>query len=331
MSGKSIFLRLRQKFKAVTLEGNNYHITMKSTITLIIALLLFACSSGNKKTNSATEVVQPEIVKTKKEIKPPVEINHEEFTRETSLNRIKDKIQSGKPLVVHLRIPLCDNENQGIVRVPEKLGNGFDLKSNLYWGAKYGFKNHFKRHANWKLISSEKDRTNTILERVIFKKVIPNKTDVYIVADAYKGDAMKECLEDFFKAVSGKSDEEIEVENVSLGIGSNADLIIFNGHNGLMDYTLELTPSEDQVIREVSAIGCISHSYFKEHLLTSKGYPVLMTTNLMAPEAYVLEAVIESWMNLKTEQLIRKNAGIAYDKYQNCGVKGATRLFKYGW
>ena len=42
------------------------------------------------------------------------------------------------------------------------MGNGLDLRNNLYWGAKYGFKNHFKKYTNWKLILSEKNTSNTI-------------------------------------------------------------------------------------------------------------------------------------------------------------------------
>lgn len=302
---------------------------IKSKLILIITILFFGCSSENQRSNSDETITNLEPTETKKEEQP--KINRNEFSRESSYNRINSKIKSNKSIVIHLRIPLCDNKNQGIVPVPEKLGNGFDLSNNLYWGAKYGFKNHFKRHTNWKLISSEKNQSNSILERVIFKKEIVNKTEAFIVADAYKGDAMKECLEDYLNSVSGQVDEFIEVNNENLGIGSNADLLIFNGHNGLMDYDLELIPSEDQIIRETSVIGCISHKYFKEHLLASKGYPLLMTTNLMAPEAYVVESVIESWLNLDDEKVIRQNAGIAYNKYQKCGIKGATKLFKHGW
>lgn len=45
---------------------------------------------------------------------------------------------------IHVFVALCDNANQGIVPVPESLGNGQDPKSNLYWGAIYGLKSYFK-------------------------------------------------------------------------------------------------------------------------------------------------------------------------------------------
>ena len=37
--------------------------------------------------------------------------------------------------VIHAFVALCDNKNQGIVPVQEKLGNGDDAQNNLYWGA----------------------------------------------------------------------------------------------------------------------------------------------------------------------------------------------------
>ena len=142
---------------------------------------------------------------------------------------------------------------------------------------------------------------------------------------------MKVCLIDVFESIAGSKKEIWQYDNDTIGISANADLIVFNGHNGLMDYNLDYYTSVDNQIRDVSVIGCVSHSYFKDHLLRAKGYPVLMTTNLMAPEAYVAEALIDAWVNLKPEHEIRTSAGAAYHQYQQCGLNGATNLFKVGW
>ena len=47
--------------------------------------------------------------------------------------------------VVHVFVALCDNKNQGIVPVPEKIGNGQDANLNLYWGCGYGVRTFFKK------------------------------------------------------------------------------------------------------------------------------------------------------------------------------------------
>ena len=44
---------------------------------------------------------------------------------------------------VHVFVALADNEHQGIVPVPAKLGNGEDPEHNLYWGSAYGVKTFF--------------------------------------------------------------------------------------------------------------------------------------------------------------------------------------------
>ncbi|WP_302821838.1 hypothetical protein [Fusobacterium ulcerans] len=84
---------------------------------------------------------------------------------------------------IHIFVALCDNKNQGIVKVPEKIGNGQDPENNLYWGCAYGIKTYFKRSKEWKLLKTEKS-DSVVLERVIFKHKTKN---YYIIADAYDG------------------------------------------------------------------------------------------------------------------------------------------------
>ena len=254
------------------------------------------------------------------------------FEREKLQAEVQEKIKAGEPLVVHIHVPLCDNYYQGIVPVSKSLGDGFNLNTNLYWGARYGIKSHFKRATGWTLLESLPGRDTTTLERVIFYKQFPNQAKVYLVADAYRGDQMKACLMDFLNASAGRKNEVISVDKQSLALGSGADLLVFNGHNGLMDYyeTKKIDNLDGQQ-REASVIGCISHEYFVDYLKQAQTYPLLMTTNLMAPEAYVAEALIEAWVHGKSGEAVRKAAGLAYHNYQKCGVKGATRLFQTGW
>lgn len=255
-----------------------------------------------------------------------------EFSRQESLQRLQQKIAAVQPLVVHAMIALCDNEHQGIVPVNERLGDGANPRTNLYWGALYGVSHHFGRAESWQLLETQENVSAVVLERKIFSRVMPNGTRVILVADAYRGDAMKACLVDFFDAVSGRKSEEVRVVKDAFGIFGAADLIVFNGHNGLMDYyNLRFLRSADQLPREVAVIGCASEGYFNPHLKIAGGYPLLMTTNLMAPEAYVMEALVNNWALGKDGETIRKSVGAAYHKYQKCGLNGATSLFSTGW
>ncbi|MDR2238683.1 MAG: hypothetical protein LBE92_21425 [Chryseobacterium sp.] len=55
-----------------------------------------------------------------------------------------------KTKTIHVLVALCDNKYQGIVPVPEKIGNGQDPDQNLYWGAAYGVRTYFKKSKEWK-------------------------------------------------------------------------------------------------------------------------------------------------------------------------------------
>ena len=50
----------------------------------------------------------------------------------------------------------------------------------------------------------------------------------------------------------------------------------------------------------------------------------------MAPEAYVLEAVLAGWVRGEPSGRIHQRAAVAYDRYQKCGLRGASRLFYSG-
>lgn len=296
---------------------------------LLTTVVIFFLSCGNTNTSIDVEkkysTTKVNLIDTNQDVTPDT------FSRDDSFQALRQKVTAKTPLVVHVMVPLCDNENQGIVPVPAKLGNGLDPKNNLYWGALYGVKTHLKRSDNWELKATINQPADQILERVIFQSQATNQPKVILVANAYRGDKMKGCISDYMNSISGNHTDSIAVDSTYYKTGQHADLIIFNGHNGLMDTHLDLIPSHDLVVRETAVIGCVSHQYFKSHLESSRGYPVLMTTNLMAPEAYVLEALVTSWAQLKNETDIKQSVGESYNKYQKCGLKGALNLFRYGW
>ncbi len=76
---------------------------------------------------------------------------------------------------------LCDNEFQGIVPVPLKLGNGDDPKNNLYWGAAYGVKTFLQKTNEWSVIAATPNPKPGVLERCVFKH---RTKPVHLVADA---------------------------------------------------------------------------------------------------------------------------------------------------
>jgi len=226
---------------------------------------------------------------------------------------------------VHVFVALCDNKNQGIVPVPAKLGNGEDPANNLYWGALYGVKTYLSKSRNWTLVTTQKAPSEPVLERVIFRHVT---SGVYLVADAYRGDKIKKAVEDFLSAAAGNDGKTLKLDKELLGIYGAADLVVYVGHNALMDFRVDQpTPAKDAIPRDAIVLACKSKPYFQPRLAQLKCRSVLLTTGFMAPEAYTLDAALTGWIEKEPAEKIRDRAARAYDKYQKCGLKAARRLF----
>lgn len=314
--------------------GGHYglkHTYMKLAYIFLLSVMTFSCHAQDideklPQTNPPSSDSIPTIEE-KKEIAPQLVKPQD---RKEIVDRLKTKLEKGDDVVIHVMVPLCDNKHQGIVPVNDRLGNGMNLQTNLYWGAGYGIKSHFYYHTNWKLTKSTKHVNDDVLERVIFKKKKGSAT-VYLVADAYRGDRMKACLEDYFSSLAGELNDTVHIDTHVIDVYAAADLVVFNGHNGLMDITVPIVEKDSGSPKEAIAIACASQAYFEPYLAAAKAYPLVMTTHLLAPEAYVIEDIIEAWLNLKTGEEIRLAAGDAYHRIQKCGQTGARKLFSTGW
>ena len=143
---------------------------------------------------------------------------------------------------------------------------------------------------------------------------------------------MKQTIADFFGAVSGNKLENIEADGKTLQIFGSANLVAFVGHNGLMDFDLENQPAKnDEENRDAVILACASRNYFSTPLKKTGANPVLWTSNLMAPEAYILHDALEGWIAGETNEQIQTRAAKAYAKYQKISVKSASNLLVTGW
>ena len=231
--------------------------------------------------------------------------------------------------VIHVFVALADNMNQGIVPVSASLGNGDSPRTNLYWGAAFGIRTFFSKNRDWELISVIPNPGTSILERCVFKH---RRTSLVLVADAYRGKEISQTTSDFLEAAAGKPGEKLTIGDVQFNSGGSADLVAYIGHNGLMDFKLTSHPKRrDDRERRAIILACASKQYFAPALHETGATPLLWTTNLMAPEAYVLSAAIDGWIKKETDEQIRLRAADAYHKYQHCGVGAARGLFATGW
>jgi hypothetical protein len=234
---------------------------------------------------------------------------------------------------VHVFVALADNQSQGIVPVPAKIGNGDDPERNLYWGSAYGVKTFFARSKDWVRIACGEKPKAEVLERCVFKY---RSANVYLVADAYRGREIRRAILDFLASAAGDDPGIATVPSQSgvlkLPIRGGANLVAYIGHDGLMDFQLPQFPrKKDETHRDAVVLACASKQFFAEPVRASGAYPLIWTTGLMAPEAYTLKSALDGWIAGESNEQIRDRAAGAYDKYQKCGIRAAHRLLVSGW
>jgi hypothetical protein len=231
--------------------------------------------------------------------------------------------------VIHVFVALADNVNQGIVPVSASLGNGDNPNTNLYWGAAFGVRSFFAKSRDWELVATKANPRDAVLEQCLFRH---RRQNIFLVADAYQGKHIQKATNDFLEAAAGRPGEKLSVKNVEFSTDGSAEVVVYIGHNGLMDFQLSQLPvHRDKRTRQAIILACASKSYFSAPLKSTGAHPLLWTTNLMAPESYTLDAALQGWIAKESDEQIRTRAAAAYAKYQRIGIGGARALFATGW
>ena len=254
-------------------------------------------------------------------------------------NRIDRDVAENKPVVIQVSVALADNKHQWIAPVPAQIGNGQDARTNLYWGALYGLKTYLIKKAGWKKIASVNAEDERILERIVLKKSFFRKgrsIPVYMIADAWDGKYIGDTIKQFMRYNAGDDVFSVSADGQQIYAGGKAHLIVYIGHNALMDYggmknffVSEQEPTEGNPDNDSIVLACKSQPYFYSRLIKVSAHPLVLTTGLMAPESYTLHAAIEKWINGADDIQVRKAAASAYNKYQKTGVRAAERLFGF--
>lgn len=208
-------------------------------------------------------------------------------------------------------VALADNVHQGIVKVPKMIGDGDNPERNLYWGTAEGLKGVFDKSNEWALKKRTDDPQGpNILRSRVYRH---SKTGAILSAKAYRGSAIRNCILDFEAAVRTGA----------------YDLVVFIGHNGLMDFELPAPAKLDKRTKtpDCVVLCCKSEQYFKKRIEDTGGQPILLTTQFMYPGSFILHAVADAWLSGATAAGIRERAGWAYASNQRISRKAGMGVF----
>jgi hypothetical protein len=221
-------------------------------------------------------------------------------------------VWAAEPAEIRVFVALADNATQGIVPVPAKIGDGNDAVHNLYWGCDEALPPVFRASADWKLLSREAGAKPAIIERLRFAHW---SGQWQLVADAYRGSAIRECTVDFFQALA--SDESVD----------RLPLVAYLGHDGLMDFALPADAAHRGPGRQAIVLCCMSERFFGPHLAQAGARPLLTTTQLMYPGGFILRDALAGWTRGETPAQIHQRAAAAYARNQGISVKAAHGVF----
>lgn len=230
------------------------------------------------------------------------------------------------PLVVHTVVLLADNQHQSIVPVRPPLGDGGNPKTNLYWGALYGFDTHFAR-SRWERVDVPESPSESILAVSAFTKQVDDRR-VVVIGEAWNGRHYQAAVERFLLLASGDAPEEkLRVGKKTIDAGGAADVVAFVGHNALLDFKLPSIAHLPKSDTGIVVLACQSQKSFAPIAQTLGLKPILFTRTNMAPEAYTLRAVLEALGRGATGKAVHRAASSAYAKYQRISVSAAASVF----
>ena len=212
------------------------------------------------------------------------------------------------PKKIAVFVALCDNASQGIQPVPKAIGDGDKPEANLYWGCTEGFGGCFRTSKAWKLKKKEIPDDKRIFERVVY---LNDAGTVEVTAEAWRGSEIKACLAAFESAL----------------VSGNHDLCAYIGHNVLMDGPVDPPAAKAEKACDAIILCCMSESYFKDRLAKLGVRPVMLTTQLMYPGAFILRDALPVWAKPGSFEEIRAAAGAAYARNQKISLKAAKGVF----
>ncbi len=235
------------------------------------------------------------------------------------------ELAAGRPLVVQVHVPLCDND---VLRCGRgRLGDGEDPEGNLYWATSGGFRGWFGRKGSpWRLVHRIAAPQEDVIEiRVWRRKVSPGTAlrargvrkaiPVYVVAYAWRGESIGRAMKAYADDLFGRAPRTISLPGGEvLAAGGAARLVAFVGHNGWMDVSDFAWPKAPRNAprKATIAVACITEDYLVPAVPAERRVPLLFTRSLLFAGAHAFEGAVSAFAEGASLSGIRESAVRAY-------------------
>ena len=235
------------------------------------------------------------------------------------------ELAEGRPLVVQVHVPLCDND---VLRCGRgRLGDGEDADGNLYWATSGGFRGWFGRKGSpWRLVHTARAPEEDVIEVRVWRRLVTpaaplrargvrKPVPVYVVAYAWRGEAIARAMAAYAADLFGASPRRIALRGgPELAAGGAARLVAFVGHNGWMDVAdfSWPRPSRKAARKATIAVACITEDYLVPAVPDQRRVPLLFTRSLLFAGAHAFEGAVSAFAAGDTLAGVRESAVRAY-------------------
>ena len=255
-------------------------------------------------------------------------------TAEAWLSGLYDEVAAdlvaGRPLVVEVHVPLCDND---VLRCGGgRLGDGDDPGGNLYWATSGGFRGWFgRRGSGWKQVHEAANPEPDVLELRVWRRwVAPagalrargvrRRFPVFVVAHAWRGESIRAAMTAYAHDLFGGRGRRDDVRRIDLAdgtvleAGGAARLVAFVGHNGWMGeadfHWPEATAGAPR--RGTIAVACLTEDYLVPAVPAAERVPLLLTRSLLFAGAHAFEGAVSAFARGADMADIREAAARSY-------------------
>jgi hypothetical protein len=253
-------------------------------------------------------------------------------------DRVVADLSAGKPLVVEVHVPLC--ERTIIDCGNQKLGDGDNPDTNLYWSTTPGFGEWFSRRGSgWKRVVHRRDLDADVLALDVYRRTMrtpaawkkrgaPATYELDIVVHGWRGKSIDRALAAYARDVSGGPARTIALDDKStLDAGGAAQIVAYVGHNRLMDLDTYAWPKPGAAVQGTIAIACHTAAYMESTVAGSTRVPLLMTRDLLFSNAAPFEATVLAFAAGNDYAAMRLDATTAYADVQKDSVKRLWGVF----
>jgi hypothetical protein len=265
---------------------------------------------------------------------PPSRAKAPERSWSSERPAIARDLAAGRPLVVRVLVPLCSNDQ--IDCGSRSAGQPGNSSKNLYWGAIFGARRFLERKGSrWERVDLTTGE-GVELERAVYRRRVsrarwglvgPGTIEQIVVLEAVHGSAIDRAVADFWELANDGG--RVSFVDGGKTRTERVHAAGYAGHNRLMDgLELKARPRRERSNAVPSfVLACYSERYFGAALREAGSEPLVLTRALMAPEGYLLEAVLTGLGDNESRSALRRRAVDAYARWQRLSTGQAQAIF----